>query len=183
MEKCLVLLRGINVGGSNVIKMEELKKTFEEFGFTGVRTYIASGNVIFDSPGKDREKLARSIEKKLSEKYKTELKLVITGSVELKKIVEQAPKNFGKESKLRRYDVWFLREALTVKEVLEQIKPLEGVDTISGGKGVVYASRLISMAGKSHLLRVNQMPIYQNLTVRSWNTVVKLLKLIEEEKK
>ena len=181
MEYYIALLRGINVGGSNVIKMEELKRTFEEIDFTGVRTYIASGNVIFGSPVKDRVKLAGSIEKKLSEKYKTELKLVIIGSEELKKIVEHAPEGFGTESKIRRYDVWFLREPLTVKEVLKQVEPREGVDTIFGGKGVVYASRLISMASKSHLIRVNQMPIYQNLTVRSWNTVVKLLGLIEEE--
>ena len=47
MEKYAALLRGINVGGSNVIKMEDLKAAFGEMKLTDVRTYIASGNVLF----------------------------------------------------------------------------------------------------------------------------------------
>ena len=46
--KYVALLRGINVGGNNIIKMDELKQIFEEIGFSGVKTYIQTGNVIFD---------------------------------------------------------------------------------------------------------------------------------------
>src|SRR5690554_1069136 len=45
----LALLRGINVGGNNIIKMVDLKKSFEDIGFTGVKTYIQSGNVVFET--------------------------------------------------------------------------------------------------------------------------------------
>jgi uncharacterized protein (DUF1697 family) len=45
----IALLRGINVGGKNIIKMAELKKVFEKIGLCNVRTYIQSGNVLFKS--------------------------------------------------------------------------------------------------------------------------------------
>ncbi len=47
MKKYIAFLRGINISGKNKISMEELKKTFEEFGFKDVKTYLNSGNVIF----------------------------------------------------------------------------------------------------------------------------------------
>ena len=161
--------------------MDDLRRSFEELGLLNVKTYIASGNVIFCSREKDTADLVRLIEKKLSEKYKTDIRLIIISQKNIKKIIEGAPPGFGSESKIRRYDVWFIMEPLTAKEILELVKPREGVDTISGGKGVVYVSRLISMAGKSSLVRVNKMPIYQNITVRSWNTSVKLLDLMRTE--
>jgi len=173
------LLRGINVGGSNVIRMDDLKKAFEELKFSDVKTYIASGNVIFGSGETDKIKLTCLIEKKLLEKFGAVIPLVIVGFKEFKRIIGQAPEGFGKESKTRRYDLWFLKEPLSAKEVLQLVKPKEGVDTITGGSGVVYASRLISLAGKSRLIRVNKLPIYQLITVRSWNTGVKLLRLME----
>lgn len=177
MEKYVALLREINVGGTNLIKMEDLKSVFGEMNFSGVKTYIASGNVIFNSPEKDQAKLAKRIEKKLAEKYKTDLRLVIVSYKNLNKIIEAAPAGFITDSKTHRYDVWFLREPLTVKELLEQVKPREGVDTISGGKGVVYTSRLNSMLGKSWFTKISKLPSYENITIRSWNTVVKLTAL------
>ena len=49
MSKYIALLRGINVGGNNMIKMADLKAAFERRGFQRVSTYINSGNVLFDS--------------------------------------------------------------------------------------------------------------------------------------
>ena len=73
----VALLRGINVGGNNVIKMSELKALFEEIGFTSVATYIQSGNVIFDA-GEDTkaaamEKITAALQKKLGNPIKTAL--------------------------------------------------------------------------------------------------------------
>jgi len=175
MEKYTALLRGINVGGSNIIKMDNLKKTFEEMGFSDVKTYIASGNVIFKSTEKNHKILAKLIEKKLIEKYKSDIPIVLVNYKNLKRIIEEAPNDFETESKTHRYDVWFLREPLEAKELLEQVKPREGVDTIKGGKGVVYTSRLNAMMGKSRFSKIIQLPGYQNITIRSWNTAVKLL--------
>ena len=69
----LALLRGINVGGNNIIKMDELKKTFEELNFSDVKTYIQSGNVLFKDAEKDRMKISEKIEKALLGKLNTRL--------------------------------------------------------------------------------------------------------------
>jgi uncharacterized protein (DUF1697 family) len=60
MARYVALLRAINVGG-HTVRMERLRALFEEIGFTGVETFIASGNVIFDDPGEPAE-LERRIE-------------------------------------------------------------------------------------------------------------------------
>jgi uncharacterized protein (DUF1697 family) len=65
----LALLRGINVGGGNIIKMADLKGCFEEMGFAAVATYIQSGNVVFRSEEKDAARLVNRIERALSARF------------------------------------------------------------------------------------------------------------------
>lgn len=65
----LALLRGINVGGKNKVPMAELKACFEELGCENVRTYIASGNVMFES-NKSSAELTEEIQEALPKKFK-----------------------------------------------------------------------------------------------------------------
>ena len=65
MIKYVALLRGINVGGRKVIKMDALARVFVSLGFKSVKTYIQSGNVIFDGPVTHSDVLVKKIEKKL----------------------------------------------------------------------------------------------------------------------
>ncbi|MBK7392643.1 MAG: DUF1697 domain-containing protein [Chloracidobacterium sp.] len=55
----VALLRGINVGGNNMIKMETLRATFESLGFENVKSYINSGNLAFDAVKTDDLKLSK----------------------------------------------------------------------------------------------------------------------------
>ncbi|RPI70922.1 MAG: DUF1697 domain-containing protein, partial [Ignavibacteriales bacterium] len=65
----LALLRGINVGGNNIIKMADLKTCFESLKFSDVETFIQSGNIIFKSEEKDKFILTDKIEKALSKTF------------------------------------------------------------------------------------------------------------------
>lgn len=65
----VALLRGINVGGSNVIKMSDLRVCFETMGLLGVETYIASGNVVFSTKRVSKTRLTGMIEKALCERF------------------------------------------------------------------------------------------------------------------
>jgi uncharacterized protein (DUF1697 family) len=69
MATYVALLRGINVGGKNLIKMPALKAAFEADGFEYVTTYIQSGNVLFSSSGDRSAELTRRIEKMLAEAF------------------------------------------------------------------------------------------------------------------
>ena len=177
----LALLRGINVGGNNIIKMADLKACFENMGFTDVITYIQSGNILFRSAEKDKTKLTKKIEQRLSERFSYKSRLVIVAYKELKRVVEGAPKGFGAEFEKYRYDVIFLKEPLSASEAMKNVSIKEGVDSAYAGKSVLYFSRLISKASQSHLTKVIKLPVYQNMTIRNWNTTTKLLALMEKE--
>lgn len=174
----LALLRGINVGGNNIIKMTNLKVCFETMGFTDVATYIQSGNVLFKSDEQDKFKLINKIEKELSDSFNYKSKIVLITHKQLETVVKKAPEGFGIEPDMYRYDVLFLKEPLTSMEVIKSVKIREGVDKAYPGKGVLYFSRLISKAGQSYLNKIVILPIYQNMTIRNWNTTTKLLTLM-----
>jgi uncharacterized protein (DUF1697 family) len=173
----LILLRGINVGGKNLVKMADLRATFEEAGFADVATYIASGNVLFRAPRQRREELAARIEAKLIERFGIELKVVLLTEAQLRAVVEGAPRGAGSKSHL--WDVLFVRRPLTVKKAFGVVELREGVDRAWAGKGVVYFSRLAAKATSSRLSKLVSRPEYQNMTVRSWSTTTKLLTLME----
>lgn len=177
----LALLRGINVGGKNIIKMADLKASFEAMGFSDVTTYIQSGNVMFASAEKDSARLAERIEKALSKRFNYTSRLVLVARPEMKKIVAGAPRGFGDEPDTYRYDVIFLKDPLTPAKAMEQVRVREGVDQAYEGKYVLYFSRLISRASQSYLTKIIGLPVYQNMTIRNWNTTTKLLALMENE--
>lgn len=179
MIQFVALLRGINVGGKNIIKMTELKGCFEMLGFENVRTYIQSGNVLFSADGTDQARLISQLEDALSTTFNYSLRVVVRSEGEMKAIVAHAPKGFGSEPANYRYDVIFLIEPLTAAEAMQSVSTKEGVDQAFAGNGVLYFSRLISRAGQSHLSRIVGMPVYQDMTIRNWNTTTKLLNMME----
>ena len=176
----LTLLRGINVGGKNLVKMEELRATFEEIGFADVATYIASGNVLFRAPRQKRDALAARLESDLSKRFDLELKVVLLTHSQLEGVVGEAPRGFGGEADL--CDVVFLRKPLTVKKAFGVFELRDGVDRAWAGKGVVYFARDASQAKRSRMSKIVGLPEYKNMTIRSWRTTTKLLALMEERR-
>jgi uncharacterized protein (DUF1697 family) len=173
----VALLRGINVGGNNIIKMTDLKLCFEEIGYTNVVTYIQSGNVVFDSNENEIQELSRRIENKLSERFNYQSKIVLITQQKLSEIIVEAPAGFGTKPDEYRYDVIFLREPLTATEALSVIKTKEGVDEVTPGNGVLYFSRLSSKSSQSKMNRMMGTAIYKEMTIRNWNTTTKLADL------
>jgi len=177
----LAFLRGINVGGNNIIKMVDLKDCFEKMNFTDVKTYIQSGNVIFGASIKDEIKLEEKIEKVLSAQFKYKSCVVVIAGDTLKEIVKQAPKDFGKNPEEYRYNVLFIKNPQNAKQILKVIEAKEGVDSVVAGKHAIYFSNLISKATQSRLNKIIQKPEYKYITIRNWNTTTKLLALINHE--
>jgi len=177
----LALLRGINVGGNNIIKMADLKACFEALGLTDVATYIQSGNVIFKSGEKNRGTLTKKIEAGLTKRFGYDARLVIITHQQLKQTVEEAPSGFGNAPSECKYDVIFLKEPLTPDEAMKHVRTKEGVDTAHAGKDAIYFSRRISAGSSSELTKLIGTPVYQSMTIRNWNTTTKLLALMEKQ--
>ena len=174
----LALFRGINVGGKNIIKMADLKACFESLGFHGVTTYIQSGNVIFRTAERNPEILTLMIEKEASVRFQSALKIHLVTQNQIDDIVKYKPEGFGMDTENYKYDVVFLKAPLTAQLAYESIKVKEGVDKAYAGEGVLYLMRLISKAGQSYFSKVISLPVYQNMTVRNWNTTIKLWEIM-----
>ena len=178
----VALLRGINVGGNRLIKMSDLRDSFEAMGFRDVATYIASGNVLF-TPAKPapKAKLCTKIEKVLGDAFGCS-RIVLVTAPELAEAVAQAPKGFGKDPEKYRYDVAFVKPPLTAAEALPEVPLKPGVDEAWAGDHAIYLRRLAAKASSSHISKLVTRPVYQSLTLRNWNTTTKLLALVSTDR-
>jgi len=91
MTTYIAFLRGINVGGKRLIKMEDLRRVFESMGLKNVRTFIASGNVLFETSQTNRAALTTKIEKKLLTAFAHDVPVVLQTIDELKDILKVGP--------------------------------------------------------------------------------------------
>lgn len=180
MPSYVALLRGINVGGRNLIRMPALKACFEANGFEDVTTHIQSGNVLFGSAETRGVELASRIEATLGETFGYAATVVIRNRRQMRAVVERAPEGFGAEPAEYRYDVIFLKEPLTARAAITAVSVKPGVDEAHAGTGVLYFSRLISKATQSRLNRIVSSPIYPSVTIRNWNTTTKLVRMMDE---
>ena len=176
----VALLRGINVGGKNLIGMPELQTCFSE-RFGDVTTYIQSGNVVFSAGRASRATLTAEIESMLRASFAHYgASVVLRSASQMRSVVEDAPPGFGGDPAHYRYEVLFLKSPLTATIALRDVPVREGVDFAAAGQGVLYHRRLTSRATQSRLSRVVAMPMYQNVTIRNWNTTTKLAELVGE---
>ncbi|HKJ38790.1 MAG TPA: DUF1697 domain-containing protein [Anaerolineales bacterium] len=114
MTKHIAFLRAINVGGRNV-KMDRLREIFESMGFSNVETFIASGNVIFESKSKDVDGLVKKIEKGLNESLGFEVATFIRSDSELAGIADYKPFPKSQMDSAAALNVAFLAQPLDTK--------------------------------------------------------------------
>ena len=180
MTTYLALLRGINVGGKNKVPMAGLKTLLEEIGLADVRTYIQSGNAIFRSD-LSAGAVARKIEAGLHARFKLDdelIKVLVISRDELKAVIDQRPNGFGDEPGTYHSDAVFLME-IDRDEAFALFKPRDGVDKVWPGEAMVYSQRLSAERTKSRLSKVMESPLYKSMTIRSWQTVLKLMEMMD----
>ena len=90
IQRNIAFLRAINVGG-HTVKMDHLRKLFEALGFLNVETFIASGNIIFESPSEDTDLLEKKIEGHLQKSLGYEVSTFIRSPSELAEIAKYRP--------------------------------------------------------------------------------------------
>ena len=177
----VALLRGINVGGRNSIHMPELVECFSDGGFRDVVTYLQSGNVLFRPGGGGRRggrKLEADVEAMLEERFGMPLLVVIRSRDELARTIEAAPAGHG--SPKLRSDVFFLKHPLTAEAALAEMPELrESVDSVAAGPGAIYFSRVAATATKTRIQKLMAMPIFQQMTIRTWRTCTRLLEKLD----
>jgi uncharacterized protein (DUF1697 family) len=174
----IALLRGVNVGGRNLVAMKDLREAFEAAGHRAVRTYIQSGNVLFESDAPGRS-LEAAVEAMLERQLGIPVVAMLRSHHQLRRVVEEAPLGFGGAPDRHHSDVIFLKAPLTSTQAMRAVQVRDGVDRAWPGTGVLYFERLSERLAQSRLSRIVGTPEYQRMTIRTWTTTTKLLNLLE----
>lgn len=174
--KYIALLRGINVGGNSIVKMTDLKKAAERCGFQNVKTYIQSGNMVFEASERDTGKIEARLEDCLRTRLKIDTRAMVRTDGQLQKAVAELPAAWKGQPDLLCY-LAFIRKPLTAQDVIRNIDLKEGGDLVEAGEDVVYMATLLGGFTKSGFARLNSKMISDDITIRSCNTVEKLLSL------
>lgn len=175
----VALLRGVNVGGNNMISMSSLKESFEAMGFTHVTTYINSGNIIFTTKETDARKLEKRIEQMLAKEYQLDSKVVVRSLAEMADLVESLPHTWGGDS-LWRYNVMFLRHTIDSEEILAELPAKDDIEEICYRKGTILWSVQASEANRTNMHKLPSRKIFKDMTVRNLNTTRKLFELMSK---
>lgn len=168
--KYVAFLRGVNVGG-RVVKMADLKKCFEDMGFSEVRTVLQTGNVQFENDGLDH---TAAIKQRLQKQFGFAINVQLVKLAELTKIVESYPFK-ETDDKFQNY-VIFLENQLDVRLAKEAIALDVSTEAIQPGKSVIYWQVLKGWTVKSPFSKYLVMPAYKDFnTTRNIKTLRKII--------
>jgi uncharacterized protein (DUF1697 family) len=174
----VALLRGINVGGRNPVRMSDLVACFSEAGYEHVSTYLQSGNVLFSAAATPVPTLESAVEAMLEQRFGIPLLVVIRSRDELAQTIADAPEDHGSQE--LRSDVIFLKQPLTTEQALAEMPELrDGVDSMAPGPHALYFSRVAEKATKTRIQRLMGMPVFQQMTMRNWRTCTTLLEKLD----
>jgi uncharacterized protein (DUF1697 family) len=179
MSTYIALLRGINVGGRNMVAMAALREFLAELGLEGAKTLLQSGNVVFQSEGKTAAVLESLLEKETAARLGVAADYLIRSSADWAKVVAANPFPKQAEKDPAHLVVMFLKSAPTstgVKAVQASIKGPEVIKSRDRELYIVYPEGI----GTSKLTgALIERQLGLRGTARNWNTVLRLLAIVQ----
>lgn len=176
----IALLRSVNVLGKNMIKMPELALAFEKAGFREVRTYIQSGNIIFDTSEKSPGVLSAKIRELISAHFGLTIQVVVVTPRELADIVAQNPFIIRTGIDLTRLHVTFLDREVDPEKGEKLLSYSYPPDEIIIGNRAVYVHCPDGYGRTKYHNNFIEKKLAVNATSRNWNTCLKLLEMCRE---
>ena len=178
MIRYVAFLRGINVGGHKPIKMADLSRLFTSFGLQNVKTYIASGNVLFETPETDPEVVSQRVEEGLRKALGYETTIILRTMSELVELVSSDPfKDVPQPENVRLYVTFFAEVPHSVLK-LPYESPQGEFQILKKTNREVFSVVFLSQISRS----VDGMTFVEKefgkaSTTRNWNTVKKIVAL------
>lgn len=173
MGKYVAFLRGINVGGKTSVKMADLRETAEKIGLENIETYIQSGNLIFETPERDSDKLSALLEKAVEQDF-FKTPVMVRSFDELRDAVENNP-FAGEEFEEKLFHLVFLAEKLSDEKAAMLLANNSETEKFAVRNREVYCllrySTADSLLGKKYIDNKLKIPA----TARNWRTIRKLL--------
>jgi uncharacterized protein (DUF1697 family) len=181
MNKYIAFLRAINVAGHAKVKMNDLKQVFIEAGCKNVRTYIQSGNVLFEAPEGDMESHIQVIQDKLCELLGTETTVMYRALHEIEDIMRTAPfKDIETGTDTKLY-VTFLSRKPRRQPALPLLSPKEALEAVKVKNLEIF---IVSRKKKNGFFGFPNNFIEKEFdvpaTTRNWTTVTKIAKLLSD---
>ena len=177
----VALLRGINVGGTNKVVMSELREQVAGVGYTNVRTYINSGNLLFEAEA-PREDVAQRVEDLLTNRYDFPIRVALLTAQDYLEELEGLPDWWHGE--VARRDALFFTRGLDRAHVRERIEAMElGDEAVYFGEHAVFWGKFdeksfLKTAYHKRLLRED---FYRQVTIRSGSTVEKIAAMASQD--
>ena len=188
----VALLRGINVGGKNKVVMSELREQIAAEGFTNVRTYINSGNLLFEADAEvetevetesntSHEDVAQTVEDLLARRYDFPIRLTLLTAQDYAAELRNLPDWWHGE--VARRDALFSTRGLDRDHVRERIEAMElGDEAVHFGQHAVFWAKFdektfLKTAYHKRLLRED---FYRQVTIRSGSTVGKIAAMLSQ---
>ncbi|MEK3889898.1 DUF1697 domain-containing protein [Bacillus sp. FSL K6-3431] len=168
----IALLRGINVGGHNVIKMKDLRNSFETMGFGNVKTYIQSGNVLFES-SEEADILCKRMEQEIQDTFGFSGTVILRTAMELEKIIKNCPFQADTLSEGEGLYISFLSEAPSreaINQVLINNSETEECKIIGTEVYLFLRQSIRNSKLTTHLKKLKVLG-----TLRNWKTINKLV--------
>jgi uncharacterized protein (DUF1697 family) len=177
--KYVALLRGINVGGKTLVKMADLRTCAEQLGLDEVSTFIASGNLLFESRERSAARLETKIERALEKRFELPVKVVVLDRAAYARIVKAIPKSWAGDKTLRA-NVAFVRRGTNSKEVVRELQPDAAVEEVKAIDGAIFWATKRDAVNRSVMRKLIGGAAYKELTVRNLNTTLKLQELMAD---
>lgn len=178
MTTYLALLRGINLGPRNNIRMADLRELVESLGHKNVRTHILSGNVLFESHRRDTRRLERELEKAINERFGFNIAVLVRTRDELEEIVRKNPLPHATQEGRRLFLLFLSKNPSRdrIREIdAEAYKPEE----FEVADRAIYAWFRQGLQGSRLAGALSDKRLGVTVTNRNWNTVTKLLELAD----
>jgi uncharacterized protein (DUF1697 family) len=172
-------LRGVNVGGHNMIKMDALRALYESLGFRNPQTYVNSGNVVFHTKERNAALLTKKIQDSIEKNFSFRPTIVLRTAPELRAIIAANPFAKRKDIEPGKFLVTFLASspaeealaaALKIKTDPEELR-------IVGSEAFIYFPN--GMGRPKMCWPAIERALKTTGTGRNWNTVSKLLAIAE----
>lgn len=182
--KYAALFRGINVGGKNIVKMNDLKQLFLGFGLNKVQTYIQSGNAVFKTDI-DKMSLREMIHAGFSERFGLKSDVMIRTVDEIRFLIEKLPFTTAEimaaeaaEPHAEHLYVYFLDHPPEQSQIDSVCRDYAGPDKLRAGIQEVYLLCHKSIRESKPAVRIAR--IFDSATARNWKTVSKLYDILTD---
>jgi len=170
----VALLRGINVGGHKIIKMDQLRKAFEAIGLQDVKTYVQSGNLVFKAPPQTREALCRRLEKEILAEFRMSVPVIVRTAEEIAKTLQSNPFLQEKGIDTSKLHVTFLSRLPEQAAVRTLDAIASAPDRFQCLGQEIYLCCPNGFGGTKLSINVFERLLSVGATTRNWNTLTRL---------